>query len=222
MNCHGSSCVFDGQGPRLGSLLLCAAVAAASLDIAVAADAVAPFDCFQGVCGFNLTAGAMRVAPCQDRPVLVAYSQSGGATLIQCGAPTDASGNVSYLFDRHSTGRAAFELAGTRFIKPDFLAEAADSGVPDRFRAVPLCVKPEPATAAIGEILLVAKTLAQNADGAFCYRLLRVGTDGGRLEIRADQGEAPAVSTAARAKWGALAARLLPHIRYRENPGVTH
>lgn len=213
MNCHASACAFDGQGPRLGSLLLCAAIAAASLDIALAADAVAPFDCFQGVCGFNVAAYELRASPCKDRPVLVAYSQPGGATLIQCSAPSDSARNLSYLFDRRSPERAIFELVGTRFIKSDLLAEAANGGVPDRFGAVPLCVKPEPASAAIGEILLVLKTLAQDAGGADCYRLLRVRTDRGRLEIRADKGAAPAASTTARAKWRALVGRLLPHIR---------
>ena len=198
---------------RLRSLILFGAIAATSPALVIAADPVAPFDCIQGVCGFNVTARDLRVAPCEDRPVLVAYSQGGGATLIQCSARTDAAGNLSYLFDRHARGSGTFELAGTRFIKPDFLAEAVVEGVPDRFGALPLCAKLAPSAAVTGEILLVSKTLKSNADGAYCYRLLRAGTASGRLTIQADSGEAPAISKTANMKWAALASRILPHIK---------
>ncbi len=193
-------------------LLLAAAVALALP--ASGAGKVSKFDCAGGVCGFNVPAGDVREAPCRGQPVLVAYSESSGATLIQCGG---ADGTKSYLFDRGATGRAGLELAGTRFIKSDFLAEAAENGVPDRFGPVPLCVKSAPAAAATGEFVLVAKAPGPEADGAYCYRVIRVG---GRhaLALRADSGEPPAAAATAHKKWRKLAARVLRHIPPGKTP----
>jgi hypothetical protein len=171
------------------------------------------FDCAGGVCGFNVPASAVHEAPCKGQPVLVAYSESSGATLIQCGG---ADGTTSYLFDRGAAARPGLELAGTRFIKSDFLAEAAESGVPDRFGPVPLCVKPGPAAAAAGEFVLVAKVPAPEVDGAYCYRVIRAGAGPGAPALRADSGEPPAATTTAHRKWRKLAANVLRHIRSRD------
>jgi hypothetical protein len=190
------------------SALLATAVALALP--ANGASKVTEFDCAGGVRGFNVAASDVREAPCKGQPVLVAYSESSGATLIQCGA---AEATRTYLFDRGATGRAGIELAGTRFIKSDFLAEAAEYGVPDRFGPVPLCVKPEAAVAPAGEFVLVAKEPAPEADGAYCYRVIRVGTERGELALRADSGKSPTATAAAHKKWRKLAASMLRHIR---------
>lgn len=190
------------------TVLLAAALALALP--ASGASKVTKFDCVGGVCGFNVAASDVREAPCKGQPVLVAYSESSGATLIQCGA---ADGTRSYLFDRDATGRAGIELAGTRFIKSDFLAEAAEYGVPDRFGPVPLCVKPGAAVAADGEFVLVAKEPVAEPDGAYCYRVIRVGAERGELALRADSGKSPAAKTIPHKKWRKLAATMLRHIR---------
>lgn len=195
------------------TVLLAAAVALALP--ASGASKVTKFDCAGGVCGFNVAASDVREAPCKGQPVLVAYSESSGATLIQCGT---ADGTRSYLFDRGATGRAGIELAGTRFIKSDFLAEAAEYGVPDRFGPVPLCVKPGAAVAAAGEFVLVAKEPVPEPDGAYCYRVIRVGAERGELALRADAGKAPAATATPHKKWRKLAAKMLRHIR----PGDPH
>lgn len=191
--------------------MLLAAAAALALP-ASGAGKVTKFDCVGGVCGFNVAASDVREAPCKGQPVLVAYSESSGATLIQCDG---ADGTSSYLFDRAATGRAGIELAGTRFIKSDFLAEAAAYGVPDRFGPVPLCVKPAAAVAANGEFVLVAKEPAPGPDGGYCYRVIRAGAAHGGLALRTDSGAPPAAtaSAAAHKKWRKLAARVLHHIR---------
>jgi hypothetical protein len=189
-------------------LLLSAAIALALP--ASGAGKVTRFDCTGGVCGFNVAASDMHEAPCKGQAVLVAYSESSGATLIQCGG-TD--GTTSYLFDRGAAGRAGVELAGTRFIKSDFLAEAAENGVPDRFGPVPLCVKPASTLAAAGEFVLVAKAPAPEADGAYCYRVIRVGAESGALALHTDLGEPPAAPATAHQKWRKLAATVLRQIR---------
>lgn len=194
------------------------AVLAAAIALALPAGAAAKvtrFDCAGGVCGFNVAARDMHEAPCKGQPVLVAYSESTGATLIQCGVPRGEDGTTSYLFDRGATGRAGLELAGTRFIKSDSLAELAEHGVPDHFGPVPLCVRPAP-QAADGEFVLVAKTPAQGPDAAYCYRVFRVRTEGGTLALRADGGAAPVAIPRAHKKWRRLAARVLRQIRSAE------
>jgi hypothetical protein len=180
---------------------------------ATARDKVAQFDCDKGVCGFNVTAAEMRIAPCRGASVLVAYSQNSGATLIQCSMPGNISGSLSYLFDWHSTDGAEFELKHTRFIKPSFLAEATESGIPDRFGPVPLCMPTASTTSATGELLLVVKTPHPGADESYCYRLLRIRDDAGGLVINSADGPAPAPSTTARAKWRSLLAVLRPYIQ---------
>jgi hypothetical protein len=169
-------------------------------------------DCAGAVCAFNVAASDVREAPCKGQPVLVAYSEASGATLIQCGA---AEGTTSYLFDRGATGRAGVELAGTRFIKSDFLAEAAEYGVPDRFGPVPLCVKPVPQPTANGEFVLVVKMPAPQPEAAYCYRVIRVGTERGALALRADSGKPPAAATGAHKKWRKLASSVLRRIHSR-------
>lgn len=191
---------------------MCCLLLAAAVSLALPASGsskVARFDCASGVCGFNVSARDVREAPCKRQPVLVAYSESSGATLIQCGG---AEGTRTYLFDRGATGRAGLELQGTRFIKADFLAEAAESGVPDRFGPVPLCARPGAAAAAAGEFVLVAKAPAPEVDGAYCYRVIRVGAERGALALRADSGEPPATAATAHRKWRKLAAKVLRHI----------
>lgn len=192
-------------------LLLSAAIALALP--ASGASKVTRLDCAAGVCGFNVAARDMHDAPCKGLPALVVYSESNGATLIQCGAPHGIDGTTSYLFDRGATGREGLELAGTRFVKSDSLADVTENGVPDRFGPVPLCVKPAPAAAAAGELVLVTKVPAPEAEGAYCYRVIRVGAEPGALALRADSGDPPAAAATAHKKWRKLAARVLRHIR---------
>ncbi|HEU4374041.1 MAG TPA: hypothetical protein VFS02_11150 [Telluria sp.] len=175
------------------------------------ASKVTQSDCAAGVCGFNIAARDMDEAPCKGLPVLVVYSESTGATLIQCGAPHGIDGTMSYLFDRGLTGRDGLELAGTRFVKPDSLADLAENGVPDRFGPVPLCVTP--AAAAAGEFVLLAKMPAPDPNGGYCYRVIHVGTENGALALRSDPGAAPAVAATAHRKWRKLAEKMLRHIR---------
>jgi hypothetical protein len=189
------------------TLLLAAAMSLALP--ASGAGKVSRFACAGGVCGFNVAASQVREAPCKGQPVLVAYSESSGATLIQCGG---ADGTRTYLFDRGATGRAGLELKGTRFIKSDFLSEAAEHGVPDRFGPVPLCVKSGATAAAAGEFVLVTKVPAPEPDAPYCYRVIRVGAERGALALRADAGDPPAGAATAHKKWRRLAAKVLRHI----------
>lgn len=191
------------------SLMLIVALAAA---LPAVAGKLARFDCDRDVCGFNVPAREIREAPCRGLPVLVAYSESSGATLIQCGVAHGPEDTTTYLFDRASTGGAGLELAGTRFIKPDALAQAAERGVPDRFGPVPLCARPEPAAAVAGEFVLLAKMPAPDAGGAYCYRVIHAGARDGALALRAESGEPPAAAPTAHKKWGKLAARMLRQI----------
>lgn len=193
------------------ALLLSGAIALALP--ASGAGKVTRFDCAAGVCGFNVAARDVHEAPCKGLPVLVAYVESTGATLIQCGAAHGIEGTTSYLFDRGTAGREGLELTGTRFIKPDSLAGLAENGVPDRFGPVPLCAEPAPAAAAAGEFVLLAKTPAPDPEGAYCYRVIHAGLANGALALRADSGEPPAAAATAHKKWRKLAEKVLRHIR---------
>lgn len=204
----------------LSGLLLCGAIAVAPASGAASGDQVARFDCNSGVCGFNVTAADLRIAPCKGRSILVAYSRTGGATLIQCSTPDAVSESLSYLFDRHAAGGPAFELRGARFIKPDFLEEAVETGIPDRFGAVPLCAPPKPGTAASGELLLVVRTAGPRVGEDECYHLWRVPSETAKLVIKSAEGKAPIPSRAAGAKWRALVRLLLPYVQGSGSVGL--
>src|SRR3981081_3375812 len=112
-----------------------------SLGFAVASPAeepVSPFGCSGDVCGFNVNTTDLVAAPCTDHSVLVAYSKSSGATVIQCSKAGDAKSNQIYVFDRAARNTKSLELLGGRFIRPEFLAEAKSRGVPDTFGRIPL------------------------------------------------------------------------------------
>ncbi len=147
----------------------CAASGAAS-GASAATQAVAPFACVGAICGFNVLARELRVAPCRGQSMLVAYSMTSGLSLVQCSAPGDVGGNASFLFDRANPARPGLALNGTRFVKPDALAEVNRDGVPDRFGPVPLCA--EAGSAAAGNAQAGdaqagdAKASAADADSA--------------------------------------------------------
>ncbi len=193
-----------------GALVLAGAVLAPASSAADGAG-VAPFDCVHGVCGFNALAADLRVAPCKHKSVLLAYERAGGATLVQCSSAAGSGDNLSYLFDRNRAQAGGVELAGTRLLKAGDLAEAAAVGVPDRFSPLPLC-KPEPAAAAVGELLLIAKTPAAGSDASYCYRLLRVRSSPRGVVVQGDDGSSQAASAKLLAKWSPLTARLLPYV----------
>lgn len=180
---------------------------------AIAADqAIAPFDCVGAVCGFNVLARELRVAPCHGQSLLMAYSTASGLALLQCSTPGDPVGNASLLFDRANPTRPGLALQGTRFVKPDALAEASRDGVPDRFGSVPLCAGAGGAEAGSGELLLLKKRPSADAAEGACYALLRARLVAGEPVVRGPSGEPIAAGTAPVAidRWQALLAGLLP------------
>ena len=114
---------------------------------------------------------ALIVPPCADDSVLVAYSQSSGATLIQCSDPDDPEDNKAFVFDRHDATAKSYEFLGGRFIRPDYLATAVTEGIPDKMGAVPLCAVKDRRAAAAGELLLAEKQPSDSQDAPYCYRI---------------------------------------------------
>jgi hypothetical protein len=193
----------DSRG-RIGALLLGALLCGGAL----AADAIAPFDCTQGVCGFNVLPNEPLNAPCVEMSALVAYTRA--VMLVQCSAGGDSSDNQVYLFDRRGPAGAAFEVAGARFMRADALSEAASNGVPDRFAVLPFCTPPKPGPR--GELLLLVKAARPQADAQppACWRLLRARVAGRRLMLTAGNDPVLPATAAVRAQWRALVARLQP------------
>ena len=179
---------------------------------ASAADpAIAPFACVEAVCGFNVLAEALRVPPCQGRSVLVAYSAVSGLSLVQCSSPGEPARHASLLFDRANPAWPGPAVQGTRFIKPDALADVSRDGVPDRFGPVALCAVPAAAAAMPGELLLLKWQPGAGSAQAACYALLRAQLVAGDVVLRGVDGAAtPAPSTPEADHWQALVAGLLP------------
>lgn len=179
--------------------------------LALSAEMVIPMECERGVCGFNVVSRILSVMPCKDRPIFVAYLQSGGVVLFQCGTSGNPSVNLSYLFDQRTPNGVAFELAGSRFIKPDSVEEVTESGVPDRFGTIALCVPPNKLNPVAGEMQLLVK-MPRGSDG-YCYRLLRVFADSDGLKVHADDSQPLTLTPAEATKWQRLRGNLMPFVR---------
>jgi hypothetical protein len=164
---------------------------------AAAQDAIAPFACEQGVCGFNVPASRPVPEPCDEHTLLVAYRAGGGAVLVQCTA-RGAADDISLVFDSRSPQAPALELEGARFLKAGALREIAAQGVPDRFGPVPLCAG-VPVTSAKGSIVLALKT--PRPDAPPCYRTMQVVTGKDGVSVQAD---AALPATPAGTRWDAV------------------
>lgn len=171
-------------------------------------------ECSAGVCVVNVTATRLISSPCVGDSVLVAYSQSNGATLIQCSQDaTDAEGNKSFIYDRRDPGAKAFEFWGGRFIRTDFLAVAESSGIPDRFGAVRLCPLKSRAPAVNGGLLLAEKQPENSQENPYCYHIHYIVAGKNGLRVQSDDGhEAPPLSDKAAAEWATLRKNLAPYI----------
>ena len=175
-------------------------------------DAISQPECSSGVCVFNVVARELVSAPCAGYAVLIAYSTSSGATMIQCSKPADSEENKSFLYDRLNPRAKAIEFLGGRFVRPDFWNRVEAEGVPDKFGSVPLCPSQTRTPPAIGELVIVKKQIRDSGDG-YCYRVNYVDASKSGLTIRNDQGrENSPLSDAAALKWAKLKARLSQHI----------
>ena len=174
------------------------ALAPAAAFAATAGDEPRP-ECAHGVCAMPLD---LRPAgpPCAGMPLLAAWAQDGGATLVQCGNAVDGRGNRGFVFDRGRADGRVVELADARVFAATALPRFATVGVPGTFGLDPLCKPPDAALP--GQILLLAKTAAG------CLRVLRAQTDAAGAVVRADDGSATPPAPGARTTWRALAARV--------------
>ena len=179
-----------------------------------AGESVARMNCERGVCGFNVIDTALLAEPCAEVSVQVAYREEGGLALVRCGEGPGREA-LTYVFDRRLPGGQVFEIEGARLVKDAFLAEAAASGVPDRFGTVALCEPPSAAaitSARGGSIWLLLKAPAVGRPGGACYRLLRaVAARCGVLVLADDGRQAPASAAAGtHQRWQPLVSRLVP------------
>jgi hypothetical protein len=169
---------------------------------ACAEEAVSEPACAADVCVVNVLAARLIPPPCAADSVLVAYSKSSGATLIQCSSPSDAQENKGFIYDRLDHGVRPFEFLGGRFIRPDSFGEVEKEGVPDKFGRVPLCPAKGREAPARGELLIVEKQPNESDSEPYCYRVNYVLAGKGSLTIRGDDGrELPAMPEKAAAQW---------------------
>jgi hypothetical protein len=178
-----------------------------------AADKVSAPDCASGVCVLNILAAELISAPCVGYSVLVAYSQSSGATLLQCSQPGGGEENKSFIYDRRVPELKPLEFSGGRFIRPDYLATAETQGIPDRFGPVPLCAVKGREAAAPGELLIAERQPSSSDTAPYCYRINYVIDAQAHLTIRRDDGkEISPLSEKAAAQWARMKEKLSPYI----------
>ncbi|MFL6682133.1 MAG: SH3 domain-containing protein [Burkholderiaceae bacterium] len=178
----------------------------------VAADRPLQATCGGGVCVANLGEDAA-MAPCAGATLLLAWRQSGGATLIQCNTSDAEMDRPSFAYNRDAPAAPAFPLTGMRFFMGDTL-EAGSVG--DKFAARGFCKPPNPPRMVPGEILIGEKVPSDDEKNPYCYRVLRIGTTPGGVAIKADDNDAPKAE-ARHADWDKLAAKMTALIRATGN-----
>jgi hypothetical protein len=190
-------------------------------DACRAADAVSGPECAAGVCVLNVLAPDLISAPCVGYSVLIAYSESSGATLIQCSKPAGEE-NKSLIYNRHDRAVKPFEFEGGRFIRPDYLSKARIEGIPDRFGTVPLCPAENRKPAVNGELLIAQKQPGKSDDAPYCFRIYYVIPGKSNIRVRGDDGRDEASgSDEAITEWVPLQKKLARFIGPR-HPGGGH
>lgn len=180
---------------------------------AAAEEKVSAASCGADVCAFNVVSAQLVVAPCEDASVLVAFSRSSGATLIECSTPGNVAENRSLVFDRRRPDSPPRLLSGGRFVRPEFIAEAAGAGVPDRFGPVPLCAAGQRRPAAAGELVIAEKRPNDSDDPPYCYGIVYAGVDGAGVTLQRDTGKPmAAASDSVGRRWAKLRQNLMPYI----------
>jgi hypothetical protein len=184
----------------------------------MAEDAVSPPACSDGVCVINVLSKALIVAPCTDDSVLVAYSQTSGATLLQCSDPSDPQDNRIFVYYRKDAAAKSYEFRGGRFIRPGYLATAVTEGIPDRFGAVPLCAVKDRRNAATGELLLAEKQPSDSQGAPYCFRIHSVVAGKGTLQVLGDDGkELAALPPVGIAVWAKLRENVSPYVELKSS-----
>lgn len=179
-------------------------------------------ECADDVCVSNVIAANLIFEPCVGYSVLIAYSKSSGATLIQCSDPASEQNNQSFVYDRQHGAAKSFEFLGGRFIRPGYLASAQTGGIPDKFGPVPLCASKNRRAASRGELLIIEKQPNDSGTNPYCYRVNYVNSEKGSLIIRSDEGnDLSPLSDQAAKKWAKLQTTLRRYVAVGPTPGRT-
>ena len=169
-------------------------------------------ECERSVCRVQIDNKHQISLPCEGNTLALGYSQSGGATVIQCANPSGtAEENPLLLFDRHDATHAAYEFSGGRLLTPnaDDWEMFQTEGVPDKFGPKPLChagSKPPGA----GEFLIGVKQVqtGDHPEAPYCFELFLVsGGSNWSVAAFSQQPVTPASATEL-SRWQTLVSRL--------------
>jgi hypothetical protein len=180
--------------------------------LSFAEDARANLACSSKVCVINILSQNLVAAPCLGYSVLVAFSESSGATLIQCSKP-DTLDNKLFIYNRNDSSAQSYEFFGGRFIRPDYLATAAKEGIPDKFGPIPLCKADTATTSSEGKLLIAEKQTTNNEQNPYCYKIYYVTSTKADLTIKSDSGlKMSSASAKAAQKWAVMRKTVSRHI----------
>ncbi|MDD1622291.1 MAG: hypothetical protein LUQ11_12505 [Methylococcaceae bacterium] len=181
------------------------------------AEAQAQSECDRGVCRYFVKDKRQISSPCEGSSLIVGYSQSSGATVIQCeNTSGTADENPTLLFDRYEASHPAFEFVGGRFLT----ANAEDwelfqsEGIPDKFGPKPLCER-GPRQPADGEFLIGVKRLrfGEDPDPPYCYDLYLINGNSNAWMVTSASGVAlQPLSPQGFAKWKTLKEKLVSSV----------
>lgn len=185
-----------------------------SCTVFAADGAVSGPDCAGSLCVLNVNTSKLIAPPCSGYSVLVGFSKSSGATLIQCSKFAAAGENITFVYDRRNLAAKAFEFHGGRFVRSTAWARMQTGGVPDTFGQVPLCAVSKRETPAEGQLLIVEKEPQDSETAPYCYRVYYVVAGQNGLTIHGDSGkDLSPLSTKAAAEWTRLRENLARYIR---------
>jgi len=175
-------------------------------------DRVSGPDCSANVCVVNVLDNSLILGPCTGDAVLVAYSTTSGATLIQCSPSSGNEDNRTFVFDRLNGGAKSFEVQGGRFLRPTGWDQVEREGVRDVFGLVPLCPGTKRAAPGAGELILVEKHPSDSDEHPYCYSVDYVVAGSSSLTVQSDDGkELAPLSEQGSREWTPLRQKLAPY-----------
>lgn len=171
--------------------------------------------CSYGVCVINVIGRSLIVTPCEGYSVLVAYSQSSPATLIQCSKPLHEDENKLLVYDRKSAGAKSFVIEGARFLRPDALQTLKDEGIASSFGEVKLCAESQGARSEAGDLLIAEKRPDNSGASPYCYRINYVRFKDRAVQfLGSNESAQPPTSAAETKRWARLRTTLAPYLKF--------
>jgi hypothetical protein len=136
------------------------------------------------VCFVNVFSKKLTASPCEGQAVILAYSETSGATAIECSEFINETRIV--IYDRLNPRAGTYLMENGKLIRPEALSRSMRDELEDAFASRPLCSahisEPLP-----GDLILISKEFSNSEDHPYCYRVNFIHIED-TISVRSDTG----------------------------------